>query len=87
MKSGPIRLKGPGSWPGESLSLSLDSTVQEGWCVDEEPGRPVSRLSVVLLLIYRTFRLHTSSLSHQLTFQRTLPKSAGRLLIRSIQAW
>jgi len=33
---------GSGSWPEESPSLSLDSTVHEGWRAGEEPQRPAS---------------------------------------------
>lgn len=35
-------LDGSGSWPEESSSLPLESTVHEGWRVDGEPPRPAS---------------------------------------------
>lgn len=40
-----VRQKSPdgsGSWPEESPSLPLDSTVHEGWRADGEPRRPAS---------------------------------------------
>ena len=38
----PKSLDGSGIWPEENSSLPLESTVHEGWRVDEEPRRPAS---------------------------------------------
>ena len=45
MESGQNRLIESGSWPEEDPSLPLDSTVHEGWGVDEEPQRPATPLA------------------------------------------